>query len=92
MRIIEMISQYRGLPRPIYFIALARLISALGAFVFPFLTLTLTVRLNMSPQQSGFIVSLVGLSSMIGTLTGGHLADQYPRAHLPQRQVALLCS
>ena len=79
MRLLKVISQYQGLPRPIYFIALARFLTALGAFVFPFLTLTLTVRLGMSPQHVGLVVSLIGISSMMGTFIGGSLADRYPR-------------
>ena len=79
MRLPDNIRQYLGLPPPIYFLALASVVTALGAFVFPFLTLTLTARLHMTPKEAGLIVSLVGVSSMIGALCGGWVSDRYPR-------------
>jgi len=74
--ITELISSYRGLPSPIYVISMARCISALGAFVYPFLTLTLTARLQLSEAEAGLILSGVGGVSLLGSSLGGWLSDR----------------
>jgi MFS family permease len=73
---------YKGLPPPIYALFLARVVTALGAFVFPFLTLTLTARLKLSEAEAGATLTLVLLCSVVGSLLGGWLSD-----HRPKRQV-----
>lgn len=76
------LSTYRGLPSPIYVLSLARGVSALGAFVYPFLTLTLTVRLRLSETEAGLILSVVGLVSLLGSLGGGWLSDRADKVRL----------
>ena len=80
--VARIIGSYRGLPPTIYALFLARVVTALGAFVFPFLTLTLTARLKLSEAEAGATLTLVVLCSVAGSLLGGWLSD-----HLPKRQV-----
>ncbi|WP_218064919.1 hypothetical protein [Vulcanibacillus modesticaldus] len=45
---------YLGLPREMYVIFFARMINALGMFVFPLLTLILTIKIGLTNSQAGF--------------------------------------
>lgn len=80
----RVVGSYRGLPAAIYALFLSRVVTALGAFVFPFLTLTLTTRLGMSEAEAGGTLTLVLLCNMGGSLLGGWLSDA-----LPKRRVLL---
>jgi hypothetical protein len=45
---MRIFAEYRGLPRSIYFLFLARIINSMGWFVFPFLTLFMKHKLHVS--------------------------------------------
>lgn len=57
-------------------IALVTLINRSGMMVLPFLSLYLTEDLGFSLGQSSIVMSVFGLGSMVGALTGGYLADR----------------
>jgi MFS family permease len=71
--------QYRGLPRDLYILALARAIASAGAFVMPMMTLILTQKMGLSIAQSGWLVSMASASFVPGSLIGGKLADKIGR-------------
>ncbi len=70
---------YHGLPREIYVIFIARMINAIGVFVFPLLMILMKTELDMSPQESGFVMMLGGLLYTFSSLIGGKLADSIGR-------------
>lgn len=76
---MEIIRQYRGLPRQIYLLLVARIIAAMGAFVFPFLTMFLSGRLGLSEVEIGKYLLLVAASYVPAALLGGKLADRFSR-------------
>ncbi|MDO4731895.1 MAG: MFS transporter [Bacillota bacterium] len=76
---IRIIDQYRGLPRPVYILAIARVIVATGTFVFPFLTMFLSSRLSMNDQEVSGYLLLVALAQLPASMLGGKLADRFPR-------------
>ena len=76
---LKMIDQYRGLPRPVYMLMIARLIIATGTFVYPFLTMFLSSRIGMDDQQVSRYLLLVALAQLPANLLGGKLADRFPR-------------
>ncbi|MEW5818540.1 MAG: MFS transporter, partial [Spirochaetota bacterium] len=47
---------YRGLPRSIYILFFARIVNCMGSFVFPFLTMFLTQKLELSTGEAGIII------------------------------------
>ena len=74
------LTQYRGLPRQVYYVAFTRLIMEMGImFVFPLMSLLLTERLRFSTIETGYIMTCVSVISLIGSLLGGKLADQFGR-------------
>ncbi len=72
-------SPYRGLPKEVYVIFVARIINALGCFVFPLLTLILTDTIGLSKQTAGFYMSLAGIINLPAAMLGGKLADSIGR-------------
>lgn len=85
-KINELLSPYRGLPREIYIIFFARIINAMGAFVWPMMTLLLTKKIGLSTAEAGFWLAVSGVISMPASLLGGKLTDTIGR-----RTVILLC-
>ena len=75
----NIIKTYMGLEKEVYILCSATLINRLGDFVVPFLTLFLTVKLNMSPVKSGVIVTCASLISIPSSLIGGKISDSIGR-------------
>ena len=65
---MKAMKQYRGLPKPIYWIFLARLVNTMGAFVHPFLAIYLTETLGYSTAQAGGLCHLLGNGLCAGGL------------------------
>ena len=70
---------YGGLKRSVYVLFLARIINSIGSFVYPFLTLFLTDKLDYSASDAGLILMIVTTSFVPGSLLGGKLADSFGR-------------
>ena len=73
------LSLYLGLERDTYVLFVARLVNAMGSFVFPFLTLLLVKKLGFSPAEAGTIIFISAAANVPGSLIGGHLADRIGR-------------
>ena len=74
------LTQYRGLPRQVYYVAFTRLIMEMGImFVFPLMSLLLTEQLGFSTIETGYLMTTVAVISLLGSLFGGKLADQFGR-------------
>nr|WP_206459904.1 MFS transporter [Anaerovorax sp. IOR16] len=76
---MNVIQQYKGLPRPIYLLSLARMITAMGMFIYPFLSLLLNTRLGYNEFQIGQVMLYIAVANIIGTLLAGKLADRFGR-------------
>lgn len=73
---------FRGLSKEIWVIFLARVVNAMGSFIFPLLTLILTTKLNVNASTAGYIMSVSGIIYMGGGIIGGKLADTLGRKRL----------
>jgi len=82
----NLLSPYQGLPREVYIIFLARVVNAIGAFVWPMMTLILTKKIGLSTSEAGFWIAVSGLLSMPASLIGGKLTDTIGR-----KPVLLFC-
>ncbi len=70
-------------PRQFWILFGGTLINSTGSgMVFPFLTLYLHQRLNLSMTWVGFALSLWAASSLFGQLAGGSLTDRFGRKNL----------
>jgi len=74
-----LLSPYKGMPKEIYVIFVARIINALGCFVMPLLTIILTQNVGLTKQMIGFYISLSGLLYLPAAILGGKLADTIGR-------------
>jgi len=75
----NIITQYRGLPRQVYFLLIARTIVAMSSFVYPFLTLFLNNRIGMSESEIGNYLFLITMVYIPAALIGGKMADKISR-------------
>ena len=74
-----MLSQYRGLPKQVYIICFARIVTSMGAFIFSMNSLLMTTVLGLSEVATGYIMLVLSAFDIAGTLVGGRLADRYGR-------------
>jgi MFS family permease len=76
-RLKHLIDQYRGLSKTAYVLFFARLVTSMGAFIFPMLTLILTVKLGYTKTYAGFLMTIVSVLMLVANLIGGKIADKY---------------
>lgn len=76
---LKMIDTYRGLPKNMYIMFLATVINRFGDFVMPFLTMYLTIKIGLSIEVTGIIVTISSLVGIPSSLIGGKLADEIGR-------------
>lgn len=73
------LSAYAGLPKEIYILFAARIITCMGSFILPLLTLILTQKLGMSKSGTGSFIALLSLTQVPSLLLGGKLVDSIGR-------------
>lgn len=66
---------YKGLPKGVYAISLAKMINAMGTFVLPFSAMFLTQNLHMSEKWIGIFFLILGYVFVPSSLLGGKLVD-----------------
>ncbi|MDD2301735.1 MAG: MFS transporter [Eubacteriales bacterium] len=80
------INQFRGLPRQVYCICLARMIIGIGSMIFMFFSLLMTRILGFTEFQAGLGFLLMAVSSVGGAIVGGKLAD-----HFGRKRIYMIC-
>ena len=84
---MHLITQYKGLPRQVYVICTARVITSMGSFIHSFTTLIMTGVLGMSDIAAGYMAVGQALCGLAGAIAGGRLADRFSRKRV---QLALM--
>jgi len=80
--LVSIFSQYRGLSKSAYVIFFARVITNMGAFIWPLLTLILSRKIGYSASTIAFLSLGIGVLYMPASIIGGKLADRYNRKKL----------
>lgn len=75
MKLKKLALTYIGLPGSVYVLLFARIVTSIGNFVFPFMTLLLTSKGGMGEKEVGMYLLLGSLIQIPGSLIGGKLAD-----------------
>jgi MFS family permease len=75
----KIFNPYKGLSREIYILALGRMVNAAGSFIFPLLTLILTIKIGVNRTDAGYFVTASGIVSMFSGVIGGKLTDSFGR-------------
>lgn len=70
------LNNFRGFSREIWIITLITYINRAGAMVMPFLTKYLHESFSFSLQEVGWLLSAIGLGSLVGNWIGGRLTDK----------------
>lgn len=81
-KFIEVFSQYRGLSKSAYVLFIGRMITNMGAFIWPLLTLILKDKIGYSPTTISYIFLVVGFLFLPANILGGKLADRFNRKKL----------
>ena len=76
-RIMNLISQYKGLRKENYVLCFGRFVTAMGAMVRPMLTMILSQKLGMNAVQVAWITALMGILTIPANLIGGKMADRF---------------
>jgi len=68
-------SSFGGLSRNVWLLSIVMLINRSGTMVIPFLGVFLTQEEGFSILQTGYIMSFIGIGSVLGTYIGGQITD-----------------
>jgi len=69
------INTFKGLSKEVWWLALITFINRAGTMVIPFLSLYLTQSLQFTFSNVGWILSMYGVGSLVGSWLGGKLTD-----------------
>ena len=75
----KLLTPYKGLRREIYIIFISKTINAMGALIYPFMTLLLSSKIGLSGTETGFYMTLTGVFYTPASLLGGKLSDTFGR-------------
>lgn len=70
---------FYGLPRPLYFLFAGTVITRMGSFVFPYLTIYLSEERGYGYETVGAVLSIGSLGLLAGNFAGGVLTDRWSR-------------
>lgn len=76
-----MLNQYRGLKREIYVLFYGRVVTSMGAVIWPMMTLILSNKMNMNAETIAMLLMVMGLAQLPFTLCGGGLADCFNKKY-----------
>lgn len=75
-------SMYTDLPKEIYVLAFGRIMTSMGALIWPMFTLIMSEKLGLNGETIGFYMMVFSLFMGPFYLIGGKLADKYNKKHI----------
>ena len=75
-------SMYTHLPKEIYVLAFGKIMTSMGALIWPMLTLIMSEKLNLNGQTIGMYMMMFSMFMGPFYLLGGELADKYNKKHI----------
>ena len=82
----KLFGQYAGLRREMYIIFFGRVVTNMGALIWPMLTLILKSKMGLSASDSSNLLLLLGVLQLPCTMIGGKLADRFSK-----RSIIIVC-
>lgn len=79
---LSIFRQYRGLRKELYILFWGRVVTNMGALIWPMMTLILTNKLGFTPGEASTIMLVAGAFMLPATLLGGKLADRLNKKYL----------
>lgn len=83
---MNLFKQYAGLRRELYIVFWGRVVTNMGALIWPMMTLILKNKLGMSASEIAAWLLVLGLLQLPATLMGGRLADRFNK-----RNIIIVC-
>ena len=80
------LKQYMGLRKELYIIFWGRVVTNMGALIWPMMTLILKNKLGYSASEVATIMMILGFVQLPCTLIGGKLADRFSK-----RNIIIVC-
>ena len=75
-------SMYTNLPKEIYVLAFGRIMTSMGALIWPMFTLIMSEKLGLSGETIGLYMMMISMFMGPFYLIGGKLADKYNKKHI----------
>lgn len=75
-------SMYTHLPKEVYVLAFGKIMTSMGALIWPMLTLIMSEKLNLNGQTIGMYMMMFSMFMGPFYLLGGKLADKYNKKHI----------
>lgn len=75
-------SMYAHLPKEIYVLAFGKIMTSMGALIWPMLTLIMSEKLKLNGQTIGMYMMMFSMFMGPFYLLGGKLADKYNKKHI----------
>jgi len=74
---MKIFNQYKGLKRENYILFFGRIVTNLGAMIWPMMTMILNKKLGLSATDTALFIIVSGIIFLPANLLGGHIADRY---------------
>ncbi|MBQ2533669.1 MAG: MFS transporter [Lachnospiraceae bacterium] len=79
---MKIINQYRGLKRDNYILFIGRIVTNLGAMIWPMMTLILNKKLGLNATETATFTIVTGILFLPANLLGGRIADHFNKKHV----------
>lgn len=83
---MKFLKQYLGLRRELYIVFWGRVVTNMGALIWPMMTLILKNKLGFSASEIAELLLVLGLAQLPCTILGGKLADRFNK-----RNIIIVC-
>ncbi len=74
---MKIFTQYKGLSKSAYVLFFSRLVTQMGAFIWPMLTLILSIKLGYSETEIAMLFLVISIIFLPAQIVGGKLADKF---------------
>lgn len=72
---ISILRNYKGLPKEIYILCIARIVNCMGNFVYPLLSIILTQKSGFTSAKAGTFITICAVLQAPSLILGGKLTD-----------------
>ncbi|MBO4458439.1 MAG: hypothetical protein J5802_12035 [Butyrivibrio sp.] len=70
-------TQYKGLKRENYILFIGRIVTNLGAMIWPMMTMILNKKIGLNATQTAYFTILFGIAFLPANIIGGQIADKF---------------
>ena len=74
---MKIFTQYKGLKKENYILFFGRIVTNMGAMIWPLFTMILNKKLGLNATQTAFFIIVSGVMFLPANLLGGKIADKF---------------